>query len=65
MMDSTPNSEGYVKMPPYVLTLLKSTEPYLDDYFTFDLEQAIIAAGFSPPTRTITSPRHYALIAQL
>ena len=56
MMDSNPQAEGYVKMAPYILTLLKSTEPYLDDYFTFDLEQAMIDAGFSRPTQTITSP---------
>lgn len=65
MMDSNPKAEGYVKMPPYVMTLLKSTEPYIDDYFTFDTEQAIVDAGFTRPTRTVTSPRHHTLIAQV
>lgn len=64
MMDSNPKAEGYVKMPPYVLTLLKSTEPYIDDYFTFDIEQAMVDAGFTQPTLTITSPRHHTLISQ-
>ncbi|MBE9030515.1 class I SAM-dependent methyltransferase [filamentous cyanobacterium LEGE 11480] len=65
MMDSNPKAEGYVKMPPYILTLLKSTEPYMDDYFAFDFEQAFVDAGFAPPIRSITSPRHHTLIAQV
>ncbi len=65
IMDMNPKSEVHAKMPPYILTLLKSTEPYLDDYFTFDIEQAIIDAGFTKPTLTCNSPRHRTLIAQV
>ncbi len=65
MMDMNPNSEVHSKMPPYILTLLKSTEPYLDDYFSFDLEQAIVDAGFAQPTLTCNSPRHRTLVAQV
>ena len=65
IMDMNPKSEIYAKMPPYILTLLKSTEPYLDDYFTFDLEQAIYEAGFQRPTVTRNSPRHRTLVAQV
>lgn len=65
IMDSNPQAEGYLKMPSYILTLLKSTEPYIDDYFTFDLERAIIDAGFARPTISITSPRHYTLVARV
>ena len=63
LMDMNPQSEIYAKMPPYVLTLLKSTEPYLDQYFTLDLEQAIVDAGFKRPTITFNSPRHRTVIA--
>lgn len=63
MMDMNPHSEVHAKMPPYILTLLKSTEPYLDDYFSFDIEQAIADAGFTKPTLTCNSPRHRTLIA--
>jgi hypothetical protein len=52
-------------MPPYVLTLLKSTEPYLDQYFTLDIEQALVEAGFQPPIITLTSPRHRAIVARV
>jgi ubiquinone/menaquinone biosynthesis C-methylase UbiE len=65
IMDMNPKSEVYAKMPPYILTLLKSTEPYLDDYFTFNLEQAIYNAGFIQPTVICNSPRHRTLIAQV
>jgi ubiquinone/menaquinone biosynthesis C-methylase UbiE len=39
LMDMNPKSEAYAKMPPYILTLLKSTEPYMDEYFALDIEQ--------------------------
>jgi ubiquinone/menaquinone biosynthesis C-methylase UbiE len=65
IMDMNPKSEIYAQMPPYVLTLLKSTEPYLDEYFALDLEQAIYDAGFNRPTVTSNSPRHRTVIAQV
>jgi ubiquinone/menaquinone biosynthesis C-methylase UbiE len=65
MMDMNPRSEIYAKMPPYILTLLKSTEPYLDQYFALDLEQACIDAGFERPTITCNSPRHRTVVARV
>lgn len=65
IMDMNPRSEVYAKLPPYILTLLKSTEPYLDEYFTLDLEQAIYDAGFTRPTVTCNSSRHRTVIAQI
>lgn len=64
IMDMNPRSEVFAQLPPYVFTLLKSTEPYLDEYFTLDLEGAIEAAGFQAPIVTCNSPRHRTLIAQ-
>ncbi|BCL39054.1 class I SAM-dependent methyltransferase [Nostoc sp. MS1] len=65
IMDMNPQSEAYRKMPPYILTLLKSTEPYLDQYFTLDIGQALVEAGFQTPTITPNSPRHRTIIAQV
>ncbi len=65
IMDMNPKSEIYKKMPTYILTLLKSTEPYLDEYFNLDIEQALITAGFQVPTITSNSPRHRTVIAQV
>lgn len=64
IMDMNPRSEIYAKMPPYILTLLKSTEPYLDEYFTLDIGQALVAAGFTTPTIIPNSPRHRTIIAK-
>ena len=64
IMDMNPRLELFAKLPPYVMTLLKSTEPYLDEYFSLDLEGTIAAAGFTQPTVTFNSPRHRAIVAQ-
>jgi len=64
IMDMNPYSDAFQKFPPYVFTLLKSTEPYLDEYMTFDVEKALISAGFEPPTITTNSPRHRTIVAK-
>ena len=64
IMDMNPRSDMFAKLPPYVMTLLKSTEPYLDEYFSLDLEGTIAAAGFTQPTVTFNSPRHRSIVAQ-
>ncbi|MEM6754821.1 MAG: class I SAM-dependent methyltransferase [Cyanobacteria bacterium P01_C01_bin.38] len=65
IMDMNPQSEVYQKMPPYVFTLLKSTEPCLDEYFTLDIKQALIEAGFQTPTINYNSPRHRTVVAKV
>lgn len=65
IMDMNPRSDVFAQMPPYILTLLKSTEPYLDQYFALNLEQAIEQAGFATPTVVCNSPRHRTLVAQV
>ncbi|MEG4442672.1 class I SAM-dependent methyltransferase [Microcoleus sp. AT9_B5] len=64
IMDMNPQSEVYAKMPPYILTLLKSTEPYLDQYFGLDIEQALIDSGFAAPTITCNTLRHRTIVAK-
>ncbi|MBE9047930.1 methyltransferase domain-containing protein [Pleurocapsales cyanobacterium LEGE 10410] len=65
IMDMNPQSEAFLKMPPYVLTLLKSTEPYLDQYFTLNIERVFTAAGFEISSITVNSPRHRTIIAKV
>ena len=65
IMDMNPNSAVFKKMPPYILTLLKSTEPYLDQYFALDIDRAFTAAGFASPDITINSPRHRTILAKV
>jgi ubiquinone/menaquinone biosynthesis C-methylase UbiE len=62
IMDMNPQSEVFAKLPPYVFTLLKSTEPYLDEYFTLDMEKSMVEAGFEQPFVTCNSPRHRTFI---
>ena len=64
VMDMNPNSDTIARMPPFVFTLLKSTEPYLDEYFSLNLERALIDAGFELVTLECNSPRHRTAIAQ-
>ncbi len=63
LMDMNPQSPVYAKMPPYILTLLKSTEPYLDQYFALDLAAELAAAGFDRITMDANSPRHRTVVA--
>ncbi|MDY6785425.1 MAG: class I SAM-dependent methyltransferase [Cyanobacteriota bacterium] len=65
MMEMNPRSPVYATMPPYILTLLKSTEPYLDEYFSLDIEQSLMEAGFERPIIEPKTPRHRAVVAKL
>lgn len=64
IMDMNPQSEVYKKMPRHILTLLKSTEPYLDQYFSLDIESAFMKAGFETPKIIPLSKRHRGVIAR-
>ncbi|MGB5631817.1 MAG: methyltransferase domain-containing protein [Waterburya sp.] len=65
IMDMNPQSEVYKRMPPYILTLLKSTEPYLDQYFALDMRQVFTMAGFTNPSISVNSPRHRTIVARV
>lgn len=65
IMDMNPKSQVYAKMPSYILTLLKSTEPYLDEYFSLDVVGTLVDAGFTAPTITCNTSRHRTIVAQL
>jgi ubiquinone/menaquinone biosynthesis C-methylase UbiE len=64
IMDMNPASEVYSQMPPYILTLLKSTEPYLDRYFTLEIDRALQDSGFQAPQIVANSPRHRSIVAR-
>ncbi len=65
IMDMNPQSPIYAQMAPYIFTLLKSTEPYLDQYFSLDIEAALVQAGFQPPRIIPNTLRHRTIISQL
>ncbi|NEQ31466.1 MAG: methyltransferase domain-containing protein [Leptolyngbya sp. SIO4C5] len=64
IVDNNPQSEVIQNLPPVLFTLMKSTEPWSDDYYTFDVAAAIAAAGFTPPVTVASDPRHRTLVAQ-
>lgn len=64
IMDMNPTCDVFSRMPPYLLTLLKSTEPYLDQYLSLEMTAAFQTAGFTAPKIVINSPRHRTIIGQ-
>ena len=42
---------------------MKSTEPWSDDYYTFDVEAAIEEIGFDYKNTVASDPRHRTIIA--
>ncbi len=65
IMDMNPKSEVYATMAPHIFTLLKSTEPYLDEYFSLDIEKELVNAGFSAPKIICNTHRHRTIIARV
>jgi SAM-dependent methyltransferase len=63
LVDQDPESEVIRRLPAPVATLLKSTEPYLEDYFRLDLEAALEQAGFQGVRRAACDRRHRVLVA--
>jgi ubiquinone/menaquinone biosynthesis C-methylase UbiE len=64
LVDNNPQSQVIQNLPPVLFTLMKSTEPWSDDYYTFDVEMALQAAGFINITTCESDPRHRTLTAQ-
>eukprot|EP00850_Spirogloea_muscicola_P016255 SM000131S26685 [mRNA] locus=s131:65300:67379:+ [translate_table: standard] len=53
-----PKSKIIQNLPPVLFTLMKSTEPYTDQYYQLDLEEAMRAIGFSNVHSVLSDPRH-------
>ncbi|MEA5451855.1 class I SAM-dependent methyltransferase [Leptolyngbya sp. CCNP1308] len=64
IVDNNPKSPVIQALPPVLFTLMKSTEPWSDDYYTFDLEAALVEAGFEPSITVPSDPRHRTLVAR-
>ncbi len=64
MVDNNPQSPVIQNLPPVLFTLMKSTEPWSDDYYTFDVEAALIRSGFEPVVTIASDPRHRTLVGR-
>lgn len=62
--DNNPQSTVIQNLPPVIFTLMKSTEPWSDEYYTFDIETALAELGFQHIESHATDPRHRAILAQ-
>ena len=58
MVDQDPGSSVLQRLPAPVATLLKSTEPFIEQYFALDLPAALQEAGFRNPRIQACDPRH-------
>jgi ubiquinone/menaquinone biosynthesis C-methylase UbiE len=64
LVDNNPQSQVIQNLPPVLFTLMKSTEPWSDEYYTFNVETALKTAGFTNITTCESDPRHRTLTAQ-
>ncbi|KAH1247876.1 Demethylmenaquinone methyltransferase [Glycine max] len=58
LVDSTTKSKVLQELSPVLFTLLKSTEPFLDEYYLTDMDETLREAGFGNITSILTDPRH-------
>lgn len=62
LVDNDPKSPVIQGLPPVLFTLMKSTEPWSDDYYTFNVESALEESGFEHAATVSINPRHRTLI---
>lgn len=56
--DNDPQSAVIQGLPPFVFTLMKSTEPHSDEYYTLNMEETLRASGFKDVHTEASNPRH-------
>lgn len=61
--DNSPKSKMLQELSPVLFTLMKSTEPFLDEYYLTDLEGVMKQAGFDNVQTILTDPRHRTVTA--
>ncbi len=64
IVDNNPQSPVIQNLPPVLFTLMKSTEPWSDEYYTLDLEATLQAVGFESVVTVPSDPRHRTIVAQ-
>eukprot|EP01039_Chlorochromonas_danica_P007235 gene7232-8001_t len=64
IFDIDPDCEAARRMPPPIFTIMKATEPWTDQYYRFDLAQAMRDVGFVDVEYIITDPRHRTLLGR-
>lgn len=62
--DNNPKSAVIQNLPPVLFTLMKSTEPWSDDYYTFNVEEALEQVGLTHCATVASDPRHRTIVAR-
>lgn len=65
LMDMDPKSVFFQKFAgnPFAFTAFKSTEPWIGEYVSMDLEQTLLTCGFENIQVRSNSPRHRTVVA--
>lgn len=63
IVDNNPASPVIQNLPPALFVLMKSTEPWSDEYYTLDVAAALREAGFDYKTTVASDPRHRTIVA--
>ncbi|OKH16962.1 class I SAM-dependent methyltransferase [[Limnothrix rosea] IAM M-220] len=64
IVDNNPKSPVIQSLPPALFVLMKSTEPWSDEYYTFDVEDNLKQGGFDYLATVPSDPRHRTIIAR-
>ncbi|MHC5596949.1 MAG: class I SAM-dependent methyltransferase [Nostoc sp.] len=64
LVDNNPFSAVIQNLSPILFTLMKSTEPWSDDYYSFDIETALEQVGFEKAITIASDPRHRTIISR-
>ncbi|HEY9880993.1 MAG TPA: class I SAM-dependent methyltransferase [Leptolyngbyaceae cyanobacterium] len=64
LVDNNPKSPVIQNLPPVLFTLMKSTEPWSDEYYTLDLEATLELVGFEQVVTIPSDPRHRTIVAR-
>lgn len=63
IVDNNPQSPVIQNLPPVLFTLMKSTEPWSDEYYTLNVEALLRTIGFTNVETTASDPRHRTILS--
>lgn len=63
IVDNNPRSKVIQNLPAALFLLMKSTEPWSDEYYTFEVEETLKNIGFDYKITLESDPRHRTMIA--
>ncbi|HEY9649632.1 MAG TPA: class I SAM-dependent methyltransferase [Coleofasciculaceae cyanobacterium] len=64
LVDNNPKSPVIQNLPPVLFTLMKSTEPWSDEYYTLNIEATMQAVGFEHIVTVPSDPRHRTILGR-